>query len=391
MPHIVARDFKLFPTPAKAGECEFLWVAEPVKNASDYLVAVKCEGREFLLEIKPKDDAFVIKSDKITRVSPTYIVKEALRNFCELAHCDIVHDNLSIIKKTHVEKSKEFFKEIDFFINNFPKAKEVWIEVGFGSGRHLLYQAQNNPDIVFIGIEIHKPSIEQVLKQIAIKNLKNLYIIDYDARLFLEFVPSNIVGKIFVHFPVPWDKKPHRRVISQSFINEAKRVLKPGGVLELRTDSRLYFDYAMELFLEEPRVKLEVTKNIEPPISSKYEDRWVRLGKDIYDIRMEALEVSPPLKIDFDFSWQKLRLRDDIVQKFDTKPKVFDNFFVHFEKLYRIDDERYLLEVSFGSFDRPEHKYILLSKDSAQYFPKKPVASQANIQAHKKIEELLNG
>lgn len=130
-----------------------------------------------------------------------------------------------------------WLKNIEFFASDFKENREIRVEIGFGSGRHLLHQAQNNPNVLFIGIEIHKPSIEQVLKQINIQNIKNIYILEYDARLFMELLPSNSVGKIFVHFPVPWDKKPHRRVISAAFVNEAKRVLMAQGTLELRTDS----------------------------------------------------------------------------------------------------------------------------------------------------------
>ncbi len=55
-----------------------------------------------------------------------------------------------------------------------------------------------------------------------------------------NLLTSNKVEKIFVHFPVPWDKKPHRRIFSNEFINEALRILKIKGTLELRTDSRKY-------------------------------------------------------------------------------------------------------------------------------------------------------
>ncbi|WP_281951092.1 tRNA (guanosine(46)-N7)-methyltransferase TrmB [Nitrosophilus kaiyonis] len=391
MPHIVVKNYKKFNTPIQKDKFNFLWFAKPLKNAKEELVAVEYENHKFLLSIKDKNSEIVIKSDKTTRISPSTIIKKAIVNFCELAKCEIIRSNISNIDEKHLKKSEEFLKTIDFFEKSFPKNKEVWIEIGFGSGRHLLYQAKQNPDIMFIGIEIHKPSIEQVLKQIEIQKLRNIYVIDYDARLFLEFVPSNIVGKIFVHFPVPWDKKPHRRVISKKFIEEAKRVLKLDGVLELRTDSKNYFDYSLELFLEQKKVKLEVTKNIEPPIVSKYEDRWLRLNKDIYDIRMINIEKSEPLKIDFDFEFKKEYNLENIVKNFDTKPKVFDDFFVHFEKLYQIDSDRYLIKISFGNFDRPEHKYLLITKNKIEYFPKKPVLSRGNIKAHKKIEEILNG
>jgi len=317
-------------------------------------------------------------------------MKEALRAFCLLAKCEKVYDNLSSIKAIHAQKAKEYLKDIDFFLHSFPGQKEVWIEIGFGSGRHLLHQAKNHPDILFIGLEIHKPSIDQLLGQIKLQGLQNILVLDYDARLFLELVPSNVVGKIFLHFPVPWDKKPHRRVLSRKFIQEAKRVLKPGGILELRTDSKSYFDYGLELFLQEPKLKLQIDKNIEPPISSKYEDRWVRLGKDIYDVRMEALELSAPKDLGFDFVFGASGLRESFIENFSTKPMVFEEFFIHFEKLYRIDEDRYLLKLSFGSFDRPAHTYILFDP-KPRYFGKRPIPTDANIAAHKRIEEILHG
>ena len=390
MPHIAVKDFKEFDTPRQVGEFDFLWFAKPLKKAKNTLVAVKRGNESFLLEIHKKGEKYIIKSDKLTRPSPHILVKEALKSFCEAASCQVLYHNLSSIKPSHAAKAQSYLKNIDFFIKNFPKEREVWIEIGFGSARHLLYQAQQHPDKLFIGIEIHKPSIEQALKQIALKKLDNVLLIDYDARLFLEFVPSNIVGKIFVHFPVPWDKKPHRRVISKEFIDEAVRVLKEDGFLELRTDSRAYLDYSLELFLERPRVDLSLKKNIESEVSSKYEDRWVRLGKDIYDLKMKNHELSPDIDINFDFEFENLRYHEELVERFDTEPRVFDNFFVHFERLYETGPKSVLAKLSFGNFNRPEHRYILIDGNGARYFPKKPVASSANIEAHKKIEELLN-
>ena len=49
------------------------------------------------------------------------------------------------------------------------------------------------------------------------------------------------------------------------------------------------------------------------------------------------------------------------------------------------------MKLSFGNFDRPEHKYLLIQKGTVEYFPKNPVVSKGNIKAHKKIEELLYG
>jgi tRNA (guanine-N7-)-methyltransferase len=391
MPHIVARSFSFFGLPAEHGEYRFLWFARPLKGTREWLVAVERKGGErFLLRLKPKNESWIIKGDKTTRPSPLHKLKEALAGFCVLAECDRISDNISAIRSSPAAKADRYLKRIEWFVDNFPTRSDVWIEVGFGSGRHLLYQAQLHPQIQFIGIEVHRPSIEQLLGQIALKKLDNILVVDYDARLFLELAPSNVVGKIFVHFPVPWDKKPHRRVISAPFVKEALRVLRPQGELEVRTDSENYFRYTFELFMQQPQVQMRVSKNTQKAVVSKYEERWLRLEKDIYELGLVSLEQSPQKKIGFGFEFERLRYSPKINESFTPSTHLFDDYFIHFQKLYEIDQETLLMELSFGSFDRPTHSYILIKRDGASYFAKEPIPSYANIQAHKKIEELID-
>ncbi len=125
------------------------------------------------------------------------------------------------MRKKHNKFGKEVLKEFENINFSF---RDVSIEIGFGSGKHILYQAKKNPHELFIGIEIHTPSAQQLLRQIELQNIENIWVINYDARLLLEMIASNSINRVFVHFPVPWDKKPHRRVISQSFLKEAMRV-----------------------------------------------------------------------------------------------------------------------------------------------------------------------
>ncbi len=390
MPHIVVSDFDRFDTPAKKGDFKFLWFASE-KGGGETIVGCEYGEKGFVISIKKREGEYIVKSDKITRLSPVSVMQKALKSFCDLASCRVTRSNIGSIKEHHLEKSDSFLKDIDFFANSFPIDKEIWIEIGFGSGRHLLHQAKNNKDIRFIGVEIHRPSIDQLLKQIEINRLENLFVVDYDARLFMEMVPSNLAGKIFVHFPVPWDKKPHRRVISDRFVKESLRALKPGGVLEVRTDSENYFRYTFETFLKLDSARIEIGKNIEPEISSKYEDRWRRLDKNIYDLRLVNETVSDPIDLEFDFDFSEGVDKKRIFEIFDTSPMKFEDFFIHFEKLYEIDQKSAVMKLSFGAFDRPEHKYIVILPNKCEYFPKKPILSKANVSAHKKIEEILYG
>ena len=70
---------------------------------------------------------------------------------------------------------------------------------------------------------------------------------------------------------------------------------------------------------------------------------------------------------------------------------VYEDYFVHAEKIYTLESNGYLVKLSFGSFDRPEHKYLLITHEGIEYYPIPPVASNANYKAHKKIEEWIHG
>lgn len=382
MPHFLADDIQDIQTPIVSNSIKFDFVAS---NGFEKLIGVEHKNKQFLLVQRTKRDKILVKYEKFTRVSPVSIVKDAIKEYAKVANATIATHNL---EDRQVKRSIENFKNIDFFINDYSYEKEIWIEVGFGSGRHLLKQAKDNPNVQFIGLEIHKPSIEQVLGQIDIQGLDNIYVIDYDARLFMEFLKSNSVGRIFVHFPVPWDKKPHRRVYSKEFIQESMRVLKVDGTLELRTDSDNYYEYVTSLY-NELDLKVDIRQNQDLEVSSKYEDRWKKQQKNIYDVIFSNKTVSENVKIEYNFIFEKSNIFDKIKQ-ISKETFVEDGFFVHFKDFYEIDQNNGLINVSFGSFNRPENKYIFVSGNSARYFPYLPIPSKHNYLAHQKIEKLIN-
>ena len=319
------------------------------------------------------------------------LLKQAIADLSGGLKLDVLQSNITI-HPTKLAPSSEYEKSIEDFVDiEFP-FDSVSIEVGFGSGKHLLYQAQKNPDTLFIGIEIHTPSAAQVLKQIEILDLENIWVVNYDASLLLEMIPSNLCHKIFVHFPVPWDKKPNRRVISSSFLEESMRVLEVGGRLELRTDSPKYFWYSLETFFGEtmPKTAVEIRKNEALEITSKYEARWLRQEKDIYDVYVTCREKSEQRVLNFDFSFNNIVYKKEILDKISYNPQLFEGYFIHFERLFTIGDEAVLIKLALGSFDRPEHKYIYLDNTKTYYFNSNPVKTLTNYKTHLKIMEYLN-
>ena len=294
------------------------------------LLGVEYGGEEFLLQLKHVEGLDLIKYDKVSRPLRVALIKEALASLAEDLDLEIVNSNIA--QSSHKSPlASNYFKKIKEFESiDFP-FESMAVEVGFGSGRHLLYQAKANPERLYIGIEIHTPSAQQVLKQIQLQGLENIWVVNYDARLFLEMLPSNSCEQLFVHFPVPWDKKPHRRVINPAFVRESMRVLMPEGRLELRTDSDNYFWYSLETFFAQPKAEVRIWKNRDLAVTSKYEARWKRQEKEIYEVHLLSKELSEPKSLEIDFSFEGCGYRPELEGELPEKAIVKEGYFVHFE------------------------------------------------------------
>jgi tRNA (guanine-N7-)-methyltransferase len=311
MPHLKVKPFDTGIINDKVSKSTVMTFVANAVNSKDIVIGISHEKEQFLLQLKFDEKAYLLKYDKVTRPLKVNILKDAIAIVARELGLEIYSSNIAI-SHTKMAVSSEYFKKIeDFECIEYPKEK-VSVEVGFGSGRHLLYQADKNPDTLFIGLEIHTPSAQQVLKQIELQGLDNIWVVNYDARLFLEMLPSNLCTQIFVHFPVPWDKKPQRRVISKDFLEESMRVLAVDGRLELRTDSDNYFWYSLKTFFANPKIEVEVRKNEALEVTSKYEARWLRQEKDIYDVYVKSSQHSLPKEESIDFNFNLVKYIQDI-------------------------------------------------------------------------------
>ena len=389
MPNIQTPKLEYKPFPFSQDGYTFHYKAED-RSKNESLIYTTFEDKSFFIVVIKRESDFLIKHDKLTRISPIYIIKNAIKAFRDAHELETTFSNIEGDNKlNHISKSDDYIKKITYFVDEFKITKEIWVEVGFGSGRHLLYQAKKNPDIQFIGLEIHGPSLEQVAKQCKIQEIENLLIVNFDARIFLEFLDSNCVGKIFVHFPVPWDKKPHRRVISTAFIDESIRVLKEDGTLELRTDSENYYAYSYETFISQNSADLNIRKNQEIEISSKYEDRWKKMEKNIYDITLTNHIVSPQKEKAKKMLFENGVDFAKVKEAFHTETMRESDNFVHFETLYEVDESCGVIKLSFGAYEKCEHKYLIFNDNKIQYFPYEALPIEQNLKSHKKIEEFL--
>jgi tRNA (guanine-N7-)-methyltransferase len=127
----------------------------------------------------------------------------------------------------------------------------VWLEIGFGSGEHLSWQAERHPDVGYIGCEPFINGVTSLLGRIEIAGLKTVRIHNGDAREVLHWLPTASIGRIFLLFPDPWPKQRHakRRLLSPETVAQLARVLRPGGELRFATDNGGYAGHALRAML----------------------------------------------------------------------------------------------------------------------------------------------
>ncbi|RKO65151.1 tRNA (guanosine(46)-N7)-methyltransferase TrmB [Campylobacter sp. P255] len=391
MPNFKCKTLKEIQLPFEKEGVEFLWMA---KGENVDLLFTRIEQENFFLQIKKdvKNHTWLIKGEKHTKPSQIGYLQKALLVFKENFTQDVVCEAVALKHTRLIQKTPLIANDLKEILEQIQDKKQIYIEIGFGSGRHLLYQARQNPDVLIIGIEIYTPALEQVAKLALSEKLNNILLIETDARLLLSVLESNLVDKIFLHFPVPWDKKPHRRVVGINFANECARVLKESGQFELRTDSFLYFDFTLETFLNFSHLKALIKKNENLEISSKYEDRWKRQNKDIYDLIISGFGWSEALNKDQKFAIEELcfdsKELKSIEEKFKNEVFKGEDFFLHFEKMY-LKDESLLIKIAFGAFYKSEHMYINLSCNGVNFVFDKPFKTKENLKAIEKLREIL--
>lgn len=177
----------------------------------------------------------------------------------------------------------------DIFENENP----ITLELACGKGEYSTGLAEKNPDQNYVGIDI-KGNRMWVGATYALENDLN------NVRFFRAFIDhldrhfgENEVEEIWILFPDPYIKKARKRLTAPKFLKLYKKVLKPGGIIHLKTDSRLLFEYTREV-IENERLQLHecitdvyAEKPEDPVLSIQtyYEGMHLEKGKKIKYLR----------------------------------------------------------------------------------------------------------
>lgn len=170
---------------------------------------------------------------------------------------------------------------------------QTWLEIGFGGGEHLLWQARHNPGVALIGCEPFEDGMIKVLTAVTEENLKNIRLHMDDVRDILRAAQSNSIDRAFILFPDPWPKRKHRkrRLVNASLLALLANVMRPGAELRIGTDIGDYARTMLEAFAHEPRFLWQAASpgdwRIRPADwpETRYEAKAVREGRKRYYFR----------------------------------------------------------------------------------------------------------
>lgn len=133
---------------------------------------------------------------------------------------------------------------------------DVWLEVGFGGGEHLIWQAQHNPEVGLIGAEPYAAGIAKLLSHIddardGNEMLAHIRVHEGDARDIIEALIPACLGRVFILFPDPWPKTRHhkRRFVQSDLLDALARVMRTGAELRFATDDAGYLRWTLERLL----------------------------------------------------------------------------------------------------------------------------------------------
>lgn len=173
----------------------------------------------------------------------------------------------------------------------FGNSNPLTVEIGFGMGDSLLEMAAANPQINFLGIEVHKPGVGKLLHGVVEQNLSNVKVFCHDAKEILAHcLPPASIARLLIFFPDPWHKKRHnkRRLVQTDFITQQLPLLADGGRIHLATDWEPYAEQMVEAMeavegIENLNGAGQFWQQPDRP-ETKFERRGIRLGHGVWDL-----------------------------------------------------------------------------------------------------------
>ncbi|WP_120274297.1 tRNA (guanosine(46)-N7)-methyltransferase TrmB [Mangrovibacterium diazotrophicum] len=173
----------------------------------------------------------------------------------------------------------------EFFKSNQP----LTLELGCGKGEYSVSQAKFNPLKNFIGVDIKGARMWKGAKLAVEQGITNVGFLRTSIEIIDKFFAEGEVQEIWITFPDPQMKSTRRRLTATNFMEIYRRILAPGGIIHLKTDSNFQYQYTLEMVKENGFEIVANTDNLYQSellddvlsIQTFYEKQWRERGIDI--------------------------------------------------------------------------------------------------------------
>jgi tRNA (guanine-N7-)-methyltransferase len=181
----------------------------------------------------------------------------------------------------------------DFFKNPNP----IILELACGKGEYSVNLAKKFPDKNFIGIDYKGNRLWVGAKMAIDEGLDNVGFLRIQIQNLLDYFEVDEIDEIWLTFPDPQAQSPleRKRLTNPTFLGKYKTVLKPGGIMHLKTDNDGFYDYTLEKITELNIPALQQTTNVYRDhhsdeilsIKTHYERIYLQKGKNINYVKFQ--------------------------------------------------------------------------------------------------------
>ncbi|MBN1952556.1 MAG: tRNA (guanosine(46)-N7)-methyltransferase TrmB [Bacteroidales bacterium] len=190
---------------------------------------------------------------------------------------------------------REYFLKGKWNQEFFKVPQAITLELGCGKGEYSVGLARMYPERNFLGIDIKGSRIWRGARQALDEGLTNVGFLRTRIDFIESFFSRDEVNEIWITFPDPQLKKQNKRLTSTRFLNRYRKILRPGGSVNLKTDSVELYRYTRELVLLNGFSAEVMTDDLYRSdyqseilsIKTFYENMWLEAGKPIHYIRFQ--------------------------------------------------------------------------------------------------------
>lgn len=238
-------------------------------------------------------DLVVAKNKQTTELSPAHTTREDHSGDVQGSH---LHDSERqssevVAPQTGSQVDSQVVEQIDLR-RYFDRDAPVWMEIGIGNGDALVSMAENNPQVNFLGVEVHLPGIGHALGEVGERQLSNVRLIRYDVVDLIEhFLMPASLDRVLIFFPDPWHKTRHhkRRLVNANFLNLLRPLLRDDAVIHFASDWVPYAEQVRSVVDVHPQFEHLTDPSAAQTITglrpqTHFERRGLKLGHEVNDL-----------------------------------------------------------------------------------------------------------